>query len=208
MGRGGQLRVPRCFCGIILRLSASSWTTSPDTVFRRLVYSQSFIWLRHTRETENGAGALITVGADRQRFKTTDCTDFTQISTDESWKSTRIRADRLQGTTLMPAVSSDADRCTSPAVAAGSTGWLQTTVKLYSLLFTLYSTHHRADEHDAGSETIFRADCTDFTQISTDYSRKSARIQAPCRLATPGAPNDSAVSGDETKATGASSRFQ
>jgi hypothetical protein len=43
------------------------------------------MFLRHTREDENGARALITVGADQQSFKTTDCTDITQISTDESW---------------------------------------------------------------------------------------------------------------------------
>lgn len=32
------------------------------------------------------------------------------------------------------------------------------TVKLYSFLFALYSTHHRAEKHDAGGETIFRQD--------------------------------------------------
>ncbi|HOJ05496.1 MAG TPA: hypothetical protein PK916_15970, partial [Bacteroidota bacterium] len=32
-------------------------------------------------------------------------------------------------------------------------------------------------KHNAGSETIFRADCTDFTQISTDGSWKSASIR-------------------------------
>ncbi len=33
--------------------------------------SPSYMFLRHTRENENGASALITVGADRQSFKTT-----------------------------------------------------------------------------------------------------------------------------------------
>ena len=58
----------------------------------RISKPQSFMFLRHTRENENGAGALITVRVDQQSFKTTDCTEFTQISTDGSWKSARCRA--------------------------------------------------------------------------------------------------------------------
>ena len=45
------------------------------------------------------------------------------------------------------------------------------------LLFTLHSLlTYRADERDAGSETIFRADCTDIARISTDGSWKSAVV--------------------------------
>ncbi|GEM_PF-5177827 len=38
---------------------------------RKKLSLQSVMFLRHTRENENGAGALITVGADQQSFKTT-----------------------------------------------------------------------------------------------------------------------------------------
>jgi len=74
------------------------------------------MFLRHTRENENGASALITVGADQQSFKTTDCTDFTQIITDGSWKFACIHAHSRGRGNPTHAGNSDAKREPFPTV--------------------------------------------------------------------------------------------
>ena len=76
--------------------------------FGRVSKPQSYMFLRHTRENEHGA--VIGLFGFDTGFKTTDCTDYTQISTDESWKSARMGAKSRRGGNTTVAVDSVAKR--------------------------------------------------------------------------------------------------
>jgi len=57
----------------------------------RVLTPQSFMSLRYTRVDENGASALITLGADQQNFKTTDYTYYARIITEWIWTTAQHR---------------------------------------------------------------------------------------------------------------------